>query len=74
MLPPYLSTNLPLCPANQIIEPLGICDKGLSDFVDGRSVSYTTGKQKVVGFWAEVDKNKELRMKFGLVGALEVAI
>lgn len=35
---------------------------------------YTTSKQKVVGFRSEVDKDEELRMEVGLVGALEVAI
>lgn len=35
---------------------------------------YTTSKKKVVGFRAEVDKDEELRMEIGLVGALEVAI
>jgi len=35
---------------------------------------YTTCKKEVVRFRAEVDKDKELRMEVGLVGALEVAI
>jgi hypothetical protein len=37
-------------------------------------VPYTTSKKKIVGFRAEVDKDEELRMEIGLVGALEVAI
>jgi hypothetical protein len=37
-------------------------------------VPYTTSKKKIVGFRPKIDKDEELRMEIGLIGALKVAI